>query len=171
MDPQKLTASFSAFGAGTLAVVASLKITFARTLSLGASLGSVLYKPASRNLTPALKTMVEPDYHKWIQPTVGYICKAVGMSFAWWLQRIISAVHAAIKGGQMFTTNICRYLNKNKYICFDPDTSNLDEMAGYGVAVVGLYFQLFHGTPFLLSFLLLPLTIMEWAIKIWLSFF
>jgi len=29
-------------------------------------------------------------------------------------------------------------------VSFDPDTSNMDEMAGYGVAVVGLYYQVKH---------------------------
>ena len=42
MDPKALSVSLSAMGSGSLAVVASLKLTFARTLSLGASLGNTL---------------------------------------------------------------------------------------------------------------------------------
>jgi hypothetical protein len=150
----------------------------------------------------------------------------IAMSFAFWLQRIIAAVHSAIQGGQMFTTNACRYLNKYKMISFDPDQSQLDEQAGYVVGVIGLYYQvrhricihiyeitgtklwthknvymdqfmtiahyslfflflltfflqlpcenkkkqLFYGTPIILSIVLLPLTICEWAIKFFLSF-
>lgn len=170
VDPAALNHSLTTMSAGTLAVVASLKLTFARTLSLGSSLGNTLLKPASRRLTPVLKAAVDPEFHKWIQPAIAYGCKAVAVSLAFWLQRIISAVHSAINGGQMFTTALCRYLNKNGVISFDPDNSNLDEMAGYIIAAVGLYFQLFYGTPFLLSLLLTPFTISEWIIKFWLSF-
>jgi len=169
VNPEKITSAVTAVSSGSLAVVASLKLTFARTLSLGASLGTTLTKPAERYLTPILKKSIHEDYHQWIKPGIAYGCKLLAMSFAFWLQRIISAVHSAIQGGQMFTTNICRYLNKYKVIDFDPDKSNLDEMAGYVFAFLGLYFQLFYGTPLMLSLLLLPLTLCEWAIKITLS--
>mmetsp|Transcript_49469 Transcript_49469/g.112282 ORF Transcript_49469/g.112282 Transcript_49469/m.112282 type:complete len:340 (+) Transcript_49469:186-1205(+) len=169
VNPQKVTSAMVAFSSGGLAVAASLKLTFARTLSLGASLGSTLAKPAERHLTPVLKKSIDKEYHQWIKPLIAYGCKLVGMTFAFWLQRIISAVHSAIQGGQMFSTNICRYLNKYKVIAFDPDTSNLDEMAGYVFAFLGLYFQLFYGTPLVLSLVLLPLTLCEWGIKIALS--
>ena len=55
---------------------------------------------------------MEEDYHKWIDPAIGYGCRALAMSMAFWVQRIIAAVHSAVKGGQMFTTSACRYLNK-----------------------------------------------------------
>ena len=55
VDPEKLGAAMTQVSAGSLAVVASLKLTFARTLSLGASLGNTLNKPVSRKLTPLLK--------------------------------------------------------------------------------------------------------------------
>lgn len=37
---------------------------FARTLSLGASLGHTLEKPAKRYFTPVLKEALDPEYHK-----------------------------------------------------------------------------------------------------------
>ena len=55
VDPEKLGAALTQVSAGSLAVIASLKLTFARTLSLGASLGNTLNKPVSRKLTPIFK--------------------------------------------------------------------------------------------------------------------
>jgi hypothetical protein len=34
------------------------------------------------------------------------------MTFAFWLQRLIAAVHSAINGGQLFTSSAARYLKK-----------------------------------------------------------
>jgi hypothetical protein len=169
-DPEKVTLALTALSAGALAVVASLKLTFARTLALGSSLGSTLNKPASRYFTPIMKGAFSEEYHKWIAPIIAYSCKMVAMSVAFWVQRVITAVHSAVQGGQLFTAGACRYLHKNRVISFDPDTSNLDEQAGYAVAVVGLYFQLTYTVPFLFSFLLLPFTILEWLIRLVISF-
>jgi hypothetical protein len=170
VNPDKLSAAITAVSSGALTVLASLKLTFARTLSLGASLGSTLTKPAKRNLTPVLEGMIDKQYHRWIEPGINYGCKMIAMSFAFWLQRIIAAVHSAINGGQMFTTNTCRYLHKYNMISFDPDQSNLDEQVGYAVGVVGIYYQMFYGTPIILSLVMLPLTLVEWALKFALSF-
>ena len=41
----------------------------------------------------------------------------------------------------------------------------LDEKAGYVVAAMGLYFQLFVGTPLILSLLLFPFTVLDWMVQ------
>lgn len=170
VDPKELDMTMTTLTAGMLAVLASLKLKFARTLALGASLSHTLEKPATRYLKPILKASLDQQYHKWIKPVIGYACKTVAMSLAFWLQSIISAVHSAVNGGQLFTASLARYLNKNRIITFNPDESNLDEMAGYAIAVFGLYYQMLHGPSGLLSLILLPVTICEWAIKLALSF-
>jgi len=171
MDPQQLGNSMTALTTALLAVIASLKLTFARSLSLGSAIGDILSKPALRYGTPILKTHLDDDYHKWIEPTIAYACRAVAMSIAFWVQNMISAVHSAVQGGQLFTASLCRYLRKYGISTFDPDTSNLDELAGYAVAILGLGWQLFYRTPFLLSLILLPLTMCEYAIRFTLVWF
>eukprot|EP00615_Pteridomonas_danica_P010677 CAMPEP_0114340218 /NCGR_PEP_ID=MMETSP0101-20121206/8236_1 /TAXON_ID=38822 ORGANISM="Pteridomonas danica, Strain PT" /NCGR_SAMPLE_ID=MMETSP0101 /ASSEMBLY_ACC=CAM_ASM_000211 /LENGTH=351 /DNA_ID=CAMNT_0001473419 /DNA_START=61 /DNA_END=1116 /DNA_ORIENTATION=- len=170
VNPDKLADAITSVSAGALTIIASLKLTFARALSLGASLGATINKPVKRNLTPILEASIDKQYHRWIEPGINYTCKMLAMSFAFWLQRIISAIHSAIKGGQMFTTNTCRYLNKYKMIDFDPDQSNLDEQVGYAIGIIGIYYQMFYGTPIILSLVLMPLTLCEWALKFALSF-
>eukprot|EP00618_Florenciella_parvula_P032624 CAMPEP_0119468940 /NCGR_PEP_ID=MMETSP1344-20130328/2482_1 /TAXON_ID=236787 /ORGANISM="Florenciella parvula, Strain CCMP2471" /LENGTH=344 /DNA_ID=CAMNT_0007501457 /DNA_START=36 /DNA_END=1070 /DNA_ORIENTATION=- len=171
IDPQMLGNSMTALTTALLAVIASLKLTFARSLSLGSAIGDILSKPALRYGTPIMKTYLDDDYHKWIEPSIAYACRAVAMSVAFWVQQMISAVHSAIQGGQLFTASLCRYLRKYGISTFDPDTSNLDELAGYAVAVLGLGWQLFYSTPTLLGLVLLPLTICEYAIRFTLVWF
>jgi hypothetical protein len=65
------------------------------------SIASYLNIPAKKFVEPAMKLVVPEDYHKWIPVTVGWACKSLGMSVAWFIQRVVSAFTSAIRGGLM----------------------------------------------------------------------
>jgi hypothetical protein len=90
------------------------------------------------------------------------------VSIAWTVQRILSAFHSAVRGGLMFARNIIEYLSVMKIVEINHEETMLDEAAGYGLALLGLYFQLAFGfgLPFPLNILLLPFRIAEWTL-IW----
>ncbi len=54
---------------------------------------------------------------------------------------------------------------------FDPNESYLDEAIGYTLAAFGFAFQFFNGfaLPFPLNLIFLPLTIIEWFLRIQIS--
>jgi hypothetical protein len=91
------------------------------------------------------------------------------VSIAWTVQRILSAFHSAIRGGLMFARNIMEYLSEMGYYKVNHEDSLMDEAVGYGLAIVGLYFQLAFGfgLPFPLNILLFPFRIAEYLL-IWL---
>lgn len=68
----------------------------------------------------------------------------------------------------MCSRNVLEYLSKMKLIHINPDESYLDEIVGYALAAVGLYFQLSMGfrVPFPLNVLLFPFSCMEYFL-IW----
>ena len=84
------------------------------------------------------------------------------------MQRVISAFHSAIRGGLLFSRNILKYLSAMNYVHIDHDKTYLDELVGYGLAAIGLWFQLSLGfqVPFPLNLLLFPFTILEYLL-IW----
>jgi hypothetical protein len=84
------------------------------------------------------------------------------------VQRILSAFHSAIRGGLMFARNILEYLSVMKIVEINHEETMLDEAVGYGLALVGLYFQLAFGfgLPFPLNILLFPFRIAEYLL-IW----
>lgn len=90
------------------------------------------------------------------------------VSIAWSVQRILSAFHSAMRGGIIFSRNILEYLSKMNYIHINHEETMLDEAVGYGLALVGLYFQLAYGfgLPFPLNILLLPFRMAEYFL-IW----
>lgn len=162
IDPEELARTVGTIATCLLAVVAALKIRFARSMTLGTAIGNVISAPALRYGTPFLKKRIaDEDFWKWIDPVVTYSCRMCAMTMAFLLMNTIAAIHSAVQGGQLFTTYLCRYLRKYNISTFDPDTSNLDEHAGYVLAAAGLFWQLFYSTPIMLSLALLPITITE----------
>ena len=93
---------------------------------------------------------------------------------------VISAFYSALRGGRMFAEGLINLaaerglmelLPCHRATPFDFETSYLDEILGYSVAAAGFSFQIFNGfqLPFPLNLLLLPLTVVEWVLRIQIS--
>ena len=87
---------------------------------------------------------------------------------------------SGVRGGRMFADAVMQLLmdyDLMKYLPFipqpfDPDESYIDEAIGYGLAFFGFSFQFFSGfqLPFPMNIIFLPLTIIEWFLRIQISF-
>merc|ERR1712107_35593 len=134
---------------GWIGVLAILKIEFAKTVTLGNVIGEKLYTLASK-MEPSLLAAVPEDYQKWVPTTLRWACKAVAIWVAWWIQRVISAFHSAIRGGLMCARGIVNFLHEQGTISFGDKDSQIDEYAGWALSGVGFLFQLWMGfaTPF-----------------------
>lgn len=62
VDPIKVTTAFSGIQSGILAVVATLKLHFAKAITLGNSIGQALEIPAHKYVTPVMRSIL-PDYY------------------------------------------------------------------------------------------------------------
>jgi len=163
-DPQTVSTALSGLYMGWIGVLASLKIKFVKTITLGASIGDQLHKSSSRYIEPALKKALPEEYEKWVTVAIRYSCRAVAISIAWWIQRIISGFHSALRGGHIFAASMLKFLAARGYMpAFDEKTSKLDEIAGYSVAAVGFLFQWKCGfsVPMLFSLFLWPIQMLE----------
>lgn len=164
VDPQIITDAMAGITAGFMAVIAALKLQFAKTIALGNAIANTVEPPAMKYLLPAVETVLPEEYKKWGKPVITYTIKSIAVSIAWTVQRVISAFHSAIRGGLMCSRNIMEYLSVMKIYPIDHETSSIDEIAGYGLALVGLYFQLAYGfgLPFPLNVILFPFTLLEY---------
>jgi len=163
VNPEKFSAAMTNLWTGWIGVLAVLKVQFAKAVTLGAAIGQVLYKTTSVFVLPIVNPMVDEDKQKWVPVVLRWICKAIAISIAWWVQRVISAFHSAIRGGLMFSRGILYLLNEKGIIKFDDETSYLDEIVGYSLAAVGFLFQFWSGFSlfFPLNIVLLPVRIVE----------
>ncbi len=164
VDPVRVGDALAGLQSGFLAVVATLKMQFCKAITLGSALGEIVLKPANKYVLPVLEGVLPETYKKWAKPTISYTVKCLAVSFAWFIQRIISAFHSAVRGGHMFTQNILEYLNHMGYYQLDANSTQIDEMMGYFISAAGLWYQLRTGfaLPFPLNVLLLPFTMLEW---------
>merc|ERR1712065_65708 len=100
-NPVTIQSAIGGINAGVIAVVATLRVQFAESITLGASIGSTLIKFSEKTLHPALEAAIPAEYAKWIDPVLHYVCQAIGVSIAYSIQRVISTFHAAIRGGYL----------------------------------------------------------------------
>jgi len=71
---------------------------FARVTSLAISISDSIRPVMVQFVAPALIAVIPSDYHHWIFPMIDVACKAIGASIAWFLFRVLAAVHSGIIG-------------------------------------------------------------------------
>jgi len=163
INPVQFSNALSGIWMGFMAVVAVLRVQFAQTIALGASIGSLFEKAIHHIVEPALAVAVPKDYHRWIPVVVSYGCRLIGVSIAWMVQRVISAFYTSIRGAQMCLRGALYYLKKEGH------TIELDEHSIVFSAIVGVlslcgfWWQVSSSfsLPFPLNILLFPLQLVE----------
>jgi len=163
VDPTKLNNALAGLYSGWVGVLGVLNIQFAKTIALGCSIGNFVKKPMDNLLAPPLEMLVDDKYKKWIPAVIGWIAKYIGVQVAWYIQKIISAFHSAIRGGLMFSRGILKFAHNKGYFHFKEEESSLDEIIGWSLAAVGFYFQFMMGfkLPFPFNILLFPIGMVE----------
>eukprot|EP01032_Pedospumella_encystans_P019808 gene19809-22515_t len=149
VDPQRFSTAIVGLNAGLVAVVATLKVQFAMTVTLGASLSKVIGGPAKVFLLPLVELALPKPYKRWADVILTYTVRSFAISIAWTLRRVVSSYHSAIRGGLMFSKNLLGYLVDMGYIKKDSEYEAylpyVDKIVGYAIAVLGLWFQLTYG--------------------------
>lgn len=162
-DPQKLMDMLYGICNALIAVIAVLKVEFAKVIALGNSIGENLRKPATYFFAPILGTVLPKKYHQWIAPGINLVCKSVAITIAWMIQKVISSVQSGVRGGLMFSRRILKYFNEKNWLNIKDEDTYIDEVFGWVIAALGVYFQItnFFGLPFPLNILLSPLSLCE----------
>jgi len=176
VDPNSVSQALSGVWMGFLGVVAVLRTKFAQTVALGATVGQILESyVGERFLRPALEKAIPEGYHKWVPVIVSYSCKLVGVSIAWYIQRVISAFYSSIKGANMAAAGLAVYLARRGGAAGDiakkigdgkESRSMVFLVLTSFVAYIGFSWQLGSNfaLPFPLNVVLFPLTLAEYFI-------
>jgi len=171
-DPQKLAAAIGGLYTGWLSVQASLRIKFARTITLAISCATLVEYYVIKALLPVASPFVAPEFVHWLPTAFSTATRGLFLYFAWKLQEMVSAVQSGLRGGLMFTRGLLAWMNKQGVknigpISLESDHTYIDEVLGYMVAACGVYVQwnLGFGMPFPFSLIMFPLDIIEWYIR------
>eukprot|EP00812_Abedinium_dasypus_P000747 NODE_1088_length_1244_cov_153.222035.p1 GENE.NODE_1088_length_1244_cov_153.222035~~NODE_1088_length_1244_cov_153.222035.p1 ORF type:complete len:183 (+),score=57.80 NODE_1088_length_1244_cov_153.222035:487-1035(+) len=166
IDPVELNQAVAGLFQGWVGVIATLKVEFARTVTLGASIGEMLFKPCHDYIVPAVEKAfpsLNEEHRKWLPIILQWACKAIAVSIAWWIQRVLSAAHSSLRGGKMFGAQLVHEGYKRGLLKKDEKDSNFDEIIGWALAVVGFLWQFMYGfhLPMLLRLFTFPAEILE----------
>lgn len=107
VEPNEVVEAVSGLYGVLLAVIATLRFKFAAAVTLGSSIGDMFLHVAERLGKPALVKALPLEYHKWIDPCIRLGCQGVGVSLAWLLQRVMSALHCSMRGAFIVVTQVC----------------------------------------------------------------
>jgi len=179
--PERLQTAVGSLWTAYIAVLATLRLEFARTTAFAIGIVEMVKYPAVRYLSPLIlailsKEMPADGAKAWSVTIVESSLTLLAVIFAWYLQMIISAFYSGLRGGRLFADAICEILIEKGWmeklpfvsVPFKAEESYIDEAIGYSLAACGFLFQFWSGfsLPFPLNIIFLPLSIIEWFLRI-----
>merc|ERR1712167_370996 len=100
-------------GTAYLAVLATLKFEFAKTVALALGIADMLKFFFVRTLGPVLAFALGPDLKHWVHPIIGLGVKVIAVIVACYIQMIISSFYAGLRGGLLFAVALFHLLEKH----------------------------------------------------------
>lgn len=164
MDPFVVQSALAHLWTATISACATVKLQFARTIALGVSIGNYLNRPVMRYLVPLIEAFTDRTYHKWYPAIFSYICRMIGASIAFQIQRVLSTVSTAVRGGHMLIDGFADFC-ETRGLTYLSD-GYLDDIAAWALVVVGIYSQLllFTYLPFIIKLLFFPAFFTEFVL-------
>jgi hypothetical protein len=163
IDPAPTADALAALCGASISVVATVRLVFARCLTLGTAVGDMTNEHLGRVVEPIIRVALPSDLRRWSQPLNDYMFKSVGVTLAFCTQPVISALHASLRGGKLIATAVVGL--GLPFVNFAADSQSV-HFLGLAVAVVGYAWQLYHGfrVPFPINVLLAPFFVLEWTV-------
>jgi len=169
VDPNKVNKALSGLYTGFLAAVMVVQFEFAKTVTLGASLGDFMEKSLDILLDPILEKMLPEGYMAWVDLLEKYVCRSIGVFIAWTIQFYNSLLHCAVAGSLIFSRALVPFLNQRDIIHVENlEDTYLDEIIGWALAVVSIFIQAAFGFKLLFPFnvILSPVLGVEWTLRL-----
>mmetsp|Transcript_22298 Transcript_22298/g.31179 ORF Transcript_22298/g.31179 Transcript_22298/m.31179 type:complete len:385 (-) Transcript_22298:189-1343(-) len=162
--PQQVMDAVHGITSGFFAVVATIRMKFAESITLGSALGEMGEKYVKAILLQDLEE-VAGKYQRWVSPCLGYLCRIVGISIAYTLQRVLFAFHSAFRGAHLIVLTIAHFLSNEKRKV-DHETDLKLILAKVVIGTLGFVKQLVGGFEiyFPLSIFFLPAICANWII-------
>jgi len=168
VDPNKVNKALNGLYQGFIAAVMVVQFEFAKTVTLGASLGDFMEKSVDILLDPFLMKILPKEYMAWVDLLETYICRALGVSIAWSIQFYNSLLHCAVAGSLIFSRALIPFLNQRGVLHIENlEETYLDEIIGWALAAFSIFVQYLFRFQLLFPFnvVLSPLLGVEWTLR------
>jgi len=101
VNPDQASEALALIWGSMLSIIATLRVQFAQAVTLGVSIGGMLHQNFAKMIEPKLDEILPAELKKWSPTIIRYFFRSIGVTFAWFMQRIISGFHSAIRGGNL----------------------------------------------------------------------
>lgn len=169
VNPVKINQAVAALYTTWMGVSQVLSKEFAKTITLSLTLGNQLQPILNIAIGTPVYMVVPKEYHLWVPVVIGWTSKAIAMSIAWRIQRVLTASTSAMLGGLMFSQALMRMFSHRSIQVFDIPkndqekvTAFFEEFIGLVVGGFGLYTQLSTGFSLKMPF---PLNVLTWPFE------
>ena len=115
-EPWRLQTAVASLWSAWLAVLATLKLEFARTTAMALGVVDLVKFPIVRFGTPTLLAILGPEGKHWAVPLIESGLSIFAIIVAWYLQMVISAFYSALRGGRMFAEAFFELLTEKGWI-------------------------------------------------------
>lgn len=167
VDVDEMKVATRTFGAAAMAVIASLRVQFARSLALGSALASLVkeYIP----LEALMKECLPPDMQKWSSVFASVVLNGIAILLATLLGGILSTVHCCARGSDIFVQHAVRIAKERGLLeeGITMETVKVRSLVAV-IATMGFLWQMTHqnAVPFPLNLLMLPFSFAEGVLRI-----
>eukprot|EP00913_Durusdinium_trenchii_P013617 g12787.t1 len=171
--PERLMKASEYLFTAWVAVIATLKSQFAKTVAIALGIADQLTLPAVQVLGPTLAMLLGKettlDLQHWTAPIITTTIKVIAVVISSYIQAVISAFYSGLRGGRLFGEafmyGVMPYVGPYLPECmgvknFNPEESYIDEIVGFPFAAAGFYYQLTNGfaLDFPYSIIMFPCT-------------
>lgn len=144
-NPQVLESAVGNLWSAYLAVLATLRMQFARTVAIALGAAEMIRQPVTKAAVPMLVPLLLPDRKQWAETIINSSVNAICIVIAMKIQEVISAFYSGLRGGKMFADGAIGLLTDTGYIAkvpgitlpFDHSKSYFDELITYVLAFSG----------------------------------
>jgi hypothetical protein len=166
-DPERLVAAVGGVYAGWIAVQATLRLRFAKTITLGVSLSNMFNRTMLRLVAPIVAPLMPMEVRHWVPTLLKILSKALAVAVVWRLQQVSSALQSAVRGGFLVTRGLLAWANAQGLLSLSAEDSLLDEALGMIIAACGFATQWIwrFDLPFVLDVVMFPLHLLEWWLR------
>jgi len=188
VDQTQLQSALVSLWSACLGVLATLKLQFAQTVGYALALSGMVLPEVCRLSAPALGWMLGADLQHWVETIISTAVMVVCVLLVWWLAKVRAAFYSGLRGGRVFADALVDFLEQRSPGCtsrlpeclasrpsadavLGPDTSRLEQMIAYPLAMLGFGFQVssFFMLPFPLDWVLWPVSLAEAALEVQIS--
>ena len=162
VDPSKINAAFQGFLMGLLAIIATLKSTLGKVLSVGAKIGEHLGAFLKSKTQKALYERY-PEHKDWVDMGLRSGSTLLGVIASFMLMKVMNAFNCALQGAQSLSAVVLDVAHKRgRLLNVRPNDTSVQALT-MGIVFVGVMTQFKSGfkLPWYLKLALFPVVISE----------